>query len=97
MRRVGAIGSWVKTNSYNKKSKLLHLEDMIDSLDRMDSFTKETYYLQFMKVIEKTKFEKSLCEIGLFRGTLKCAQHRRTFWAFLIKKKIKIVLNLLKG
>lgn len=93
--RVGSISSWVKANSSNKASKIIHLEDMIDSLSRMDSFTKGIYHLQFDKVIERTKFEKSLCKSGFFR-TIQSVNYRKTFLTFSIKKQFKMILESLK-
>lgn len=94
--RVGSIGSWVKKNNRSKSNKILHLEDMIKSLNRMDTYTHKNYHFQFRMVIENAEFELSQHRIGIIK-TLKNPQYRNTFKRFSSKKKIKTLLNSLRN
>lgn len=94
--RVGSMGSWVKANSRNKSSKVLHLKDMIESLNKMDVYTHKHYHTQFGTVIENAKFELSQYESGLVKTILN-SQYRNIFRTFSAKKKIKTVLNSLRN
>lgn len=92
--RVGSTGSWVKANNQNKCSKVLHLEDMIESLKRMDAYTHKRYHSQFCKVVDTAEFELSECKIGTIK-TLQISRYRNTFKNFSIKKKVKVLLKFL--
>lgn len=93
--RVGSVNSWVKNSSSNKKNQLLHLDNMISSLNKMDSFTGGKYHLQFDKVILDAEFEKSIYEVGLL-NSLNNARYRKVFLHYSIKNKVKTVLKALK-
>lgn len=90
------MGSWVKVNSRNKSSKVLHLKDMIESLNKMDVYTHKHYHTQFCTVIDNAKFELSQYESGLVKTILN-SQYRNIFRTFSAKKKIKTVLNSLRN
>lgn len=94
--RVGSMGSWVKANNRNKRTKILHLKDMIKSLNKMDAYTYKRYHAQFSTVINNAKFEISQYERGLIK-TLLNSQYRNIFKDFSTKKKIKTVLNSLRN
>ena len=94
--RVGSTGSWVKANSKNNHSKVLHLEDMIESLKRMDDYTHGRYHSQFCKVVDTAEFELSEYRDGIIK-TLQVPQYRNTFNVFSIKKKVKVLLKALKN
>ena len=94
--RVGSMGSWVKANNRNKSNKVIHLKDMMESLNKMDMYTHKRYHTQFGTVIDNTKFELSQYESGLVK-TLLNSQYRNMFMTFSAKKKIKTLLNSLRN
>ena len=91
--RVGSVNSWVKLIGNDKSKKMLHIEDEIQSLIRMDSYMEQRYHCQFQKIIDKDKFEKSVLEQGLVK-TLNNHYYRKIFRNYPFKLKLKHILYL---
>lgn len=92
--RVGSVNSWVKSMDKDNDRKLQHIEDEIQSLNRMDLYTELHYHEQFQKVIERDKFEYSVLNIGLIE-TLRNSYYRKIFNRYPMKAKFKYILRSL--
>lgn len=92
--RVGSVNSWVKASNKDTNKKLQHIEDEIQSLNRMDVYTELHYHEQFQQVIGRDEFECSVLKEGLI-GTLRNSYYRRIFNRYPMKVKFKYILRTL--